>query len=49
MACALTTPRIGITDGWTPGVIEGDFNPANFNPARVRETGVLIRYSSDCW
>jgi len=45
----LTTPRIGVTDGWTPALIEGDFDPSTFNPARVRETGVLIRYTSDCW
>merc|ERR1711937_481056 len=45
----LCTPRIGTTDGWTPGIVEADFDPCFFNPNRVRETGVLIRYTTDCW
>ena len=49
MQCGLLTPRIGTTDGWTPGIIEADWDPTAFNPARVRESGVLIRYTTDCW
>lgn len=45
----LCTPRIGTTDGWTPGLIEADWDPSTFNPHQVRQTGVLIRYTTDCW
>lgn len=47
--CGICTPRIGVTDGWTAGIIEADFDPMRFNPNRVRETGVLIRYTTDGW
>jgi len=45
----LACPRMGFTDGWTSAEVAEDFHPERFNEWRVRDTGVLVRYTHPHW
>jgi hypothetical protein len=42
-------PRMGFSDGWTTADVVEDFHPERFNEYRVRDTGVLVRYTHPYW